>query len=88
MTVYWLDGPGIKSRWGGEIFLTRPDLPVAHPVYCTMGTGSLPGIMRPGRCVDHPPHLVPRLRKLSGVINLLPFWAFVTSYRVKFTFNL
>ena len=24
-TRYGLDGPGIESRWGGEIFLTRPD---------------------------------------------------------------
>jgi hypothetical protein len=24
---YGLDGPGIESRWGGEIFRTRPDRP-------------------------------------------------------------
>ena len=24
-TRYGLDGPGIDSRWGGEIFRTRPD---------------------------------------------------------------
>ena len=24
-TDYGLDGPGIESRWGGEIFLTTPD---------------------------------------------------------------
>ena len=24
-TAYGLDGPGIGSRWGGEIFRTRPD---------------------------------------------------------------
>ena len=24
-TRYGLDGPGIESRWGDEIFLTRPD---------------------------------------------------------------
>jgi hypothetical protein len=24
---YELDGPGIESRWGGEIFLIRPDRP-------------------------------------------------------------
>jgi len=28
-----------------------------------MGTGSIPGVKRPGRDVDHPPHLAPRLRK-------------------------
>ena len=28
-----------------------------------MGTGSLPGVKRPGRGVDHPLHLAPRLKK-------------------------
>ena len=27
VTGYGLDGPGIESRWGGEIFRTRPDWP-------------------------------------------------------------
>jgi hypothetical protein len=27
----------------------------AHPASFTMGTGSFPGITRPGRGVDHPP---------------------------------
>jgi hypothetical protein len=26
-TRYWLDGPVIESRWGGEIFRTRPNHP-------------------------------------------------------------
>ena len=47
----------------GEIFRTRPDLPWAHPVSYTVGTGSLPGVKRPGRGVYHPPHLAPRLKK-------------------------
>jgi hypothetical protein len=29
--------------------------PGAHPASCTMGTGSFPGVKRPGRGVDHPP---------------------------------
>jgi len=29
--------------------------PGAHPVPYTMGTGSFPGVKRPGRGVDHPP---------------------------------
>jgi len=28
-----------------------------------MGTGSFPGVKRPGRGVDHTPHLAPRLKK-------------------------
>jgi len=37
--------------------------PGAHPASYTVGTGSFPGVKRPGRGVHHPPHLVPRLRK-------------------------
>jgi hypothetical protein len=29
--------------------------PEAYPASCTMGTGSFPGVKRPGRAVDHPP---------------------------------
>jgi hypothetical protein len=28
---YWLDGPGIESRWGGEIFRACPDRPWGPP---------------------------------------------------------
>jgi hypothetical protein len=37
--------------------------PGDHPASCTMGTGSLPGVKRPRRGVDHPPHLAPWLKK-------------------------
>ena len=37
--------------------------PEAHPAFHTMGTGSFPGVKRPGRGVYHPPHLEPRLKK-------------------------
>jgi hypothetical protein len=29
--------------------------PEAHPASCTMGTGSFPGVKRPGSGADHPP---------------------------------
>jgi len=35
----------------------------AHPASYTMGTGSFPGVKLPGRGVDYPPHLAPRLKK-------------------------
>ena len=35
----------------------------ACPASCTMGTGSFSGVKRPGRGVDHAPHLAPRLKK-------------------------
>ena len=37
--------------------------PGAHPFFYTTGTGSFPGLKRPGHGVDHPPHLTARLMK-------------------------
>ena len=56
-------GPGIESRW-------RRDFP--HPFRPALRATQLPipcvywvinGVKRPGRGVDHPPHLVLRLKK-------------------------
>jgi len=59
-TRYGLDGPGIECRWGRDFPQTGSE---AHPAFCTMGTGSFPGVKRPGRGVDKPPHLAPKLKK-------------------------
>jgi len=48
-TLYGLDGPGIENSTPVQTG------PVAHPASSTMGTGSFPGVKRPGRGVDHPP---------------------------------
>jgi hypothetical protein len=55
-TGYGLDGPGIekKSRWGEIFFAHVQSGPGSHLASCTMGTGSLPGLKRPGRCAEHP----------------------------------
>jgi hypothetical protein len=53
-TGYGLDGPGIESRWGARYFAHVQAGPGVHPASCTMGTGSLPGVKRPGRGADHP----------------------------------
>jgi len=52
-TRYGLDGPGIESRWGGEIFRTCPDRPCDPHRLLTIGTGSFTGVKRPGHGVDH-----------------------------------
>jgi len=52
--------------------------PGAHPASYFMGTGSFPGVERPGRGVDHPP--------LSGAEVLFPLSAFMACSRVNFTF--
>jgi len=55
-TRYGLDGPGIESRWDGTRFSAPVSTgPGAQPASYTMGTGSFPGLKRPGRGVDHPP---------------------------------
>jgi hypothetical protein len=65
-------GAGLATGWtvrgsnpgGGVIFPVPVQTgPIAHPASYKMGTGSIPGVKRPGRDVDHPPHLEPRLKK-------------------------
>jgi hypothetical protein len=63
---------GVKTRWtvggpnpgGSEIFLTRPDRPWGPPSLLYNGYRvSFLGAKRPGRGVNHIPHLAPRLKK-------------------------
>ena len=54
-TGYGLDGPGIESRWGARFSAPVQTGPGAHPASCTMGTGSFPGVKRPGRGVEPSP---------------------------------
>ena len=53
-TDYGLDGPGVESRWGARFSAPVQNGPRAHPASYTIGTGSLQGVKRPGRDVDHP----------------------------------
>jgi hypothetical protein len=70
--------PGKRSRYSYSLRAGRSEdrVPVAvrfsapvqmgseaHPASNTMGTGSFLGVKRPGRGVDHPHHLAPRLKK-------------------------
>ena len=60
---YGLDGPGIEFHRETRFSATVQTGPGAHLAYYTMGTGSFPGVKRPGCGVDHPPHLMPRSKK-------------------------
>jgi hypothetical protein len=72
-TGYSLDGSGIEFRWGGEIFRTCPDRFWGPPsLLYNEYRVSFPGVMRPGRGVDHPPHLVPRLKKDESYASTSP----------------
>ena len=53
-TRYGLDGPGIESRCGARFFAPVQTGPGTYSASCTMGTGSFPGVKRPGRGADHP----------------------------------
>ena len=44
-----------SSRGRGEIFCTVQTGTGTHPASCTLDTGSIPGVKRPGRGVNHPP---------------------------------
>jgi hypothetical protein len=45
-----------RSNPGGARFFAHVNAgPGAHPASCTMGTGSFPGVKRPGRGADHLP---------------------------------
>ena len=61
-TRYGLNGPGIESPWG-KIFRIHSDRPWGPPSLIYNGYRVFPGVKRPGRGVDHSPHLAPRLKK-------------------------
>jgi len=74
----------IESQWGARFSAPVQTGPAAHPASCKMGTGSFPGIKRPGRGDYHPPPSSAKIK--SSAILLLTLWAFVACSRVNFTF--
>jgi hypothetical protein len=77
ISFYVVRGPGYRSRCSDSLRAERSGdripmprfsaavltYPGAHPGSYTVGTGSFPRVKRPGRGVDYPPHLAPRLKK-------------------------
>ena len=63
-TSYGLVSLGIETRWGAKFSAPVQTCPGAHPVFYTIGTGSLPWVKGPKRGADHSwtsaPHLGPR----------------------------
>jgi len=60
---YGLDDPGIESRWGAVFFTPVQTAPGAHLASHRTDTESLSEVKPAGHGVDHPPHLVSRLKK-------------------------
>src|SRR5215510_3117456 len=50
--------------------------PGAHPASCTMGTGSFPGVKRPGRGADHPPPSSAEVTKRYSYTSFYPLGQF------------
>jgi hypothetical protein len=62
---------GDRISVGGEFFRTRTDRPWGPPSLLYNGYRvSFSGVKRPGRGVDHPPHLSPRLKKEQCTNNV------------------
>ena len=79
-----LGGPRIESRWGVRFSAPVQTDPGAYPASCTMGTGTFPGVKRPGRGADHPPSSQHRGWRKSRAIPLLTLWTSVACYGVNF----
>ena len=71
-TCYWLNGPGIESRWGRNFpHQSRPALgPIQPPVKWTRV--SSPGVKRSGRLVDLPP---PSSAEVKERVEMYPYSA-------------
>ena len=60
--------------------------PGAHPASCKMGTGSFPGVKRPRRGIDHPPHLAPRLKEGQSYTSTPPLGLRSLSYGERYLY--
>jgi hypothetical protein len=77
---------GDRIPLGTRFFAPVRTGPVSHPASCTMCTGSLPWVKRPGRDADHPS--LPSAN-VQGVLpyHILPIWASMVCSNVKCTFT-
>jgi hypothetical protein len=73
---------GNRIPVGTRFFAPVQTGPGAHSASYTMGTGSFPGVKRPGRDVFHPP---PSSAEVKEKVRALS--AFVACSRVNLTFN-
>ena len=80
---YGLHGPGIESRRGSRFSAPVQTDSEAHPASYTTGTGSFPGVKRPGYGADHSPPSSAEVKEKSRAIPLLPLWTFTTCCRVN-----
>jgi hypothetical protein len=73
---------GVRLRWDKTLFFCTlvQTGSGAHTTWCTICTGTLSeSVKQPGRGVDHPSHIAPRLRKSSAIplSPSVPVWKFM-----------
>jgi hypothetical protein len=78
-TRYGLEGAGIEYRCGARFSAPVQTGSESHPASYTMDTGSFPGVMRPGRGVNHPP---PFSVEVEGRVELYIYSPFGLSWSV------
>jgi hypothetical protein len=83
-----VDGPGIESRWEGEIFRTVQTGPGVHPASYTMRTGLIRGEKRVGCGVNHPPPSSAEVKERVELYLYSPSLVFMAGYNVNFTLYL
>jgi hypothetical protein len=60
---------------GARFYAPVQNGPKAHPASYTMGSGSFPGVKRPGRIVDHPPPSSAEVKERAELYLYSPVWA-------------
>jgi hypothetical protein len=70
-TLYGLEGPGIKSRWGKNF--PHPYIPIRDPTQPPIKwvLGFFPGVKRPRRGADHPPQSSAEVKER---VELYPYY--------------
>jgi hypothetical protein len=65
-------GSGNRIPVKARFFAPVQTGPGAHPTSCTIGTGTFPGVKRPGRGVDHPPPSIADVKERVELYLYLP----------------
>jgi hypothetical protein len=67
---------GDRIPEGARFFAHLQTGPEAYPASCTIGTGSFPGVKRPGRGADHPPPSSAEVKKEYSYTSTHPLGQF------------
>jgi hypothetical protein len=79
-----------NSQWvgrSGDLAHIRTG-PGSHPASSTMCTGSLPWVKRPEGGTDHPSLPSAKGKERVLLYHILPIWAFMVCFMVKYTFTI